>query len=656
MCFPVFPLNQSTCVFRSAKISLPAMSTEVGAASIKEHCYVAIVRSNKEFDAKPYLTGVVTFLGPDNLTYHQLMRAGALNGKFVWTRTMVNTRSKDPKLAPKTPQEGLAFYRDTIDTVLFNHENKHGALDFKLSTLEMLPILSASQFVGHAIALGLMAPDTLTRCKISSSSLGPKLCPVPSADVAASVGSAASTGMAASGGSSAASVADPSVESLAPGSSSLPGAVVTPPASTLPSVSPTSSFGGHASTAGVPVVPFDSPPLPENTSGDSLRLAMQESGLEVEEPAANVEVNTEEGDDFTLARLTEEENARRDTGEEVDYDRLAEDAVLQIRTLPVGEQQHPVIKSLGDTVKRQQVKIKELQDINHSLQQLSAMQDQELKEFQSTSAESIVPGILPAVKKALGSFKKEISQGLEDKLDNILVAVAEQGNSAMANEVASLRACLATTSGKVMETNILCQNAIGAVIMVDRNLASVGLGSRDVNAPHVDIPSVLVGIQNNLKGHKVTPPAPFVSSATVQSIESLKPSHETAGPHFNSGTPSSGSASRKLSGSSASGAPPRKAGRWDCGPSGSASPSLPAVGPTPPSFTCRSLEAEMSASSDPDLYSAMMEAKTVFNPMAKEQNEKKMREAKPVFTPMTKEQIESKTREMRKQLSARDRR
>ena len=52
----------------------------------------------------------------------------------------------------------------------------------------------------------------------------------------------------------------------------------------------------------------------------------------------------------------------------------------------------------------------------------------------------------------------------------------------------------------------------------------------------------------------------------------------------------------------------------------------------------------------------MMEAKTVFNPMAKEQNEKKMREAKPVFTPMTKEQIESKTREMRKQLSARDRR
>ena len=34
----------------------------------------------------------------------------------------------------------------------------------------------------------------------------------------------------------------------------------------------------------------------------------------------------------------------------------------------------------------------------------------------------------------------------------------------------------------------------------------------------------------------------------------------------------------------------------------------------------------MSASSDPDLYSAMMEAKTVFNPMAKEQNEKKRNE------------------------------
>ena len=149
------------------------MSANVGDEMIKEHCYVAVLRSSKEFDAKPFLTAVVSLLGPDNLTYHQLMKAGALNGKFVWTRTMVSNKPKGP--GPKTVQEGLEFYQETVDTVLFNHEDKHGPLGYKLATLEMLPILSASKFVGHAISLGLMSLDTLTRCKTSSSSLQPTL-------------------------------------------------------------------------------------------------------------------------------------------------------------------------------------------------------------------------------------------------------------------------------------------------------------------------------------------------------------------------------------------------------------------------------------------------------------------------------------------------
>ena len=89
--------------------------------------------------------------------------------------------------------------------------------------------------------------------------------------------------------------------------------------------------------------------------------------------------------------------------------------------------------------------------------------------------------------------------------------------------------------------------------------------------------------------------------------------------------------------SSSLGAPPyKKSVRWAAS---LATPPSTATGPA--HRVQRSLEAELNAgetpSSNPELYSAMMEARNV-------------------FTPMSKEQIDRKTREMRNTLSAKNRR
>ena len=590
---------------------------------IKEQCYVAVVRSSKEFNAKPFLTGVVSLLGPDNLNFFQLQKAGTLNGVFVYFRTMVGNKTKGP--GPKTLQEATEFYQETIDAVIYQYEKDHGPLGFKLATLPMLPILSGPEFIDHAISIGVMSAGTVAKCKLSSASLAPTLPPVSLGGGPAPVsGPSSATGL----------------PSLPVGAASV--SVVAPPQSGPAAAAATSAAG----SSGRNIAP--SPEENASSTDDPLQKAMIENNIEV---AANEEVQDafaggEEGEDFQHARLMEVENAGQGlvVEEVLDFDRLAEDAVLDIQALPLAEQQHPVIKRLGDTVKRQQGKIKELQGIVHSYQQLTATQDLNLREFQVSSAENIVPGILPAVKQALGSIKTEVNQGFDEKVDNLLVAINEQGSAALASEVSSLRACLATTAGQVAEINHLVKSTMGAVILVDKNLSAVGLGSREANAPKIDIPAVLDGIENNLKTGQVSSSSPYGSSATVQSIEAFKPSRETAGPFLASGTPSYGAVNRKSSSSPASSdAPPRKVLRWDARPDGSSTPSVPPVSTLPPRATPRSLESELNSagetpSSNPALYSAMVTAKSV------------------CLTPVTKEQIDKRTKEMRSLLSARNRR
>ena len=52
-----FLVSQNTYLFRFAKNPLRTMSANVGEEVIKDHCHC-------EFDAKPFLTGVISLLGP----------------------------------------------------------------------------------------------------------------------------------------------------------------------------------------------------------------------------------------------------------------------------------------------------------------------------------------------------------------------------------------------------------------------------------------------------------------------------------------------------------------------------------------------------------------------------------------------------------------
>ena len=74
-----------------------------------------------------YLAGVVSFQGfDDNLNYHQFVKAGTVNGRFMWTRRLVGDKFKGPPT--KTFEEATEFYKETIDAV-------KGAYEFFLQNI-----------------------------------------------------------------------------------------------------------------------------------------------------------------------------------------------------------------------------------------------------------------------------------------------------------------------------------------------------------------------------------------------------------------------------------------------------------------------------------------------------------------------------------------
>ena len=82
---------------------------------------------------------MVSFQGfDDNLNYHQFVKAGTVNGRFMWTRRLVGDKFKGPPT--KTFEEATEFYKETIDAV-------KGAYEFFCRISELIKLLEQETHV-----------------------------------------------------------------------------------------------------------------------------------------------------------------------------------------------------------------------------------------------------------------------------------------------------------------------------------------------------------------------------------------------------------------------------------------------------------------------------------------------------------------------------
>jgi len=256
---------------------------------------------------------------------------------------------------------------------------------------------------------------------------------------------------------------------------------------------------------------------------DAISEAMSENGLD------GVVLKIKDGEDF---EITQCEDIRK-----------ADEALLAINDLHTDFQQAPIIQKLVETIKQLRDSVRNEKKKNFSLTQENAHLDIELKTIQRASADTIIPGILPAVKQSLSDVKKDFTKNFLDQTEDIKKCIKD---SSLAVEMEYIKSSLLALSDKVASNSIDIRNTHGGIIKVDLNLSSLGLGNRGSDAPKINIPNLISEVHQhvelehgplNLRAPKrvqsqLSSSTPGTTSAPFSTPTNIRTSARNLGPQF----------------------------------------------------------------------------------------------------------------------------
>jgi len=473
---------------------------------VQDLTYTIILRDSKSYAAKPFLAAMVSFGGSNNLTFDQLQKAGPHNGKCVWAKSLVKTSQKVPL------EKVQAFYKTTVGNVLSRYENESGPINFALPILQ--PIISATEFVAKAVKLQLMTPDTVDFCRAPFSlPSNPSLLAMAvgendlevfasaqlvlpqggdsTGEAAASqdgidlTGDQANSSSAASGGQSCKSSNVFNIQNGGWTQTDKAGGFVslvveeseTQMASGADQVLESSHRAGQV--------------LKSSDEGDQVLKSSDYAGqvLKSSDDAGQV-LKSSNDDDGDLIQENGVENEPSGDGDanpevviggnenEMDDDRVADDALSMAELLSVEEQNHPIVSKLVETVKRLQAKMRKQDKMIMSLNQLTVSQELTIQTYQQSDAEDVAKVLMPSLKSGLGDIKKQLAESLKGQMDQIKVLIKEEGKSALGTDIAGLKSSIATLSTKTGDNYRLTQTSLGAISLIGSNLTAAGLGSQ----------------------------------------------------------------------------------------------------------------------------------------------------------------------------------
>ena len=532
--------------------------------------YVAVLREGDLYGAKPLAAALLTFRGQDELTWNEFRKAASAVGKDVFCIKAVHLNKTE------TLDNILYFMSQVVNDAKLRYSEKHPSspLPAGLPIVLSKQLMTAPQFVKHCISLEYLPPNSTEMCKQK---------PYPPPSHAQDVGGRAPNSKLSSHPS--ATTVQQRAPILAPTSSHPSAATVQqrapilapisshPPASTVreraPILAPTSSTPSAITVQQrAPILAATSSHPSATTVQDPVRAAMEENGLENLVSVPEVKVPSGDGD------IEQVEGG----GAELEDDRLIEDALEKISALPHSDQQSPAIISLGNTIKTLKGSLAKVKRRNLSLMELTILQDTELKAIKQSSADAIIPGLLPELRKAMSEIKKDVNSEVGDQLEQIKNLIKSEGVSTLTPILEALELTMKGVSAQTNDNNQLVKNAMGAAFKIDWNLSAVGMGVRDPSSPPINIPSILLEIatrlgsrQHSSSSHPTPPSSSLMSSSNPS--PSAPPSRFMA-----SSSPSPSAPPRKL-----------KMSKWD-----------PPIMSTPPAslqVSHRSLPAEPKSSS-----------------------------------------------------------
>ena len=437
--------------------------------------YVAIIMKGSEYGARPLLAGIFTPVGENNMDETTLRQAGPFNNLHVFTR-------KFP-FKPMSHERASRFYNETVTSAVLRYQDKaNKARHYQDKAMRACPtfpklplvLLTGPELLRQAVKQKLMSADTVNHCLTFTSSAGQEI---------------------ALSSASSEALQDATTPAL-PGSGV--GAALPSPGTGASSSSPSSSADAASSLQNQPNV----------GASDTIALALEQSGLgnlHCGVPAVGAEVS-----------IIEEVEGDTQVGEEVqslDDDRIAEDALRHVSTLPLQDQDNPVVKCLVASVKHLEKTNREKDRKILALNKLSMTMEMRLQGFQESSSGEIAKGLLPKIKGVVTEVQNGSLDEIKKDIGVLTNLVMESMGATPADDSAGVKSSLGRLAGSVADLKLASRSIMGAAMVIDQKLTASGLVINEDPNTQVNIPEVLVQIRSDqVIGSTLPTPSPPPSS------------------------------------------------------------------------------------------------------------------------------------------------
>ena len=189
-----------------------------------------------------------------------------------------------------------------------------------------------------------------------------------------------------------------------------------------------------------------------------------------------------------------------------DDDRLIEDTLLQVEALDTDIKDHPVVKALCEALKRSNKSRAEKDKRISSLLRLAMAAEARINAFLKGEAHDLIDGL----KSALDDTKKDIVKSVGEEMKSCL----DNTNNSIANLTAKVVA-LKISSKKIDDTTTI----------IDNKLSVSGFVVKENPLEQVDVPEVLLQVNNRVNGSPFSFPPPPVPSFPGSQPDAIPPRH-----------------------------------------------------------------------------------------------------------------------------------
>ena len=414
--------------------------------------YVAIIMEHSGYGARPLLSGIFTPSGDNNMDVTTLSQAGPHNNLYVFTKKLPNI--------PISFEKASQFYIETVKGAVLRHEERSKKVCPQLPRLPLV-VLTGPEFINQAVFRTLMTADTVNHCM--------SICP----NVGEETPLFSATG-------------DISPAAAAPGSASIPS-----PKDAVPVIPPSAR-----------TIATESPLAPTTSQGvdqvDPFVFALNQSGLGMIPIGAEVSVvQNEIGEPQVEIEVQHQED-----------DRVAEEALQQATSLSPQEQNNPAVQCMMTSIKHLRKSSREKDKQIMGLTKLTMALEMKLQTFQESSAEDIAKGLLPKVQRAVTETQKGVVKDVKEDIENLKNFVVDKMESASGPESDGVKATLSRLAGNVAELHLVSQDIMKVAMVIDKKLTASGIIVKTDPRTQVNMPEVLLQINDKVDGSSFPLPSP----------------------------------------------------------------------------------------------------------------------------------------------------